>query len=64
MTHLLVFGSKWGSSQSSAGTQVPVLPSLEQAGTNIFFSPHAPAQVFWLAWEYWHDEEEHQVSLF
>jgi hypothetical protein len=40
MTHFLfVFGSKRGSSQSSAGTQVPVLPALEQAGTDIFSTP-------------------------
>jgi hypothetical protein len=42
---LFVFGSKRGSSQSSAGTQVLVLPALEQAGTDIF-SPHAESPMF------------------
>jgi hypothetical protein len=34
-----VFGSKRGSSQSSTGTQVLVLPALEQARTDIFSAP-------------------------
>jgi hypothetical protein len=40
--HLFVFGSRRASSQSSAGTQVPVLPALEQASTNIFLAPMPP----------------------